>query len=548
MHEVTLSTSFRKILMSTQELDTSVRLRSERLSTGRKVNKIQDNPDVYFASQHLKKYADTLNGDIADNLEFGVRTISTAIKGVKNIRSLVGTLEGVVQNAEDGVGVKDAAKQFDEVLEQINKMAEDSHFHGTNLLKQKEDPTSCKDRTDNLRLRVGNSKNALYDVKGQFAGNDYSFAFLYDPTIIYRPNENGTAIHRDRINQAFMSVNMGEYQPPEKLGNLDNVSIQFRINNGGPPLQQFNSIGDANGDGVVGSGEGFEADFVLDNSTGTADATNISFNNATIISNPAFNFFINTSAPLGDAPAGTIITTDATSDLDCNIPITVPNGTEFYIELDFTVDGITYTNQRFGPAIVGQITSGMTVQRENTNDPIPTPQSFDLLDVDCHKVKDNIQDSFPVWAYTDRVSIQGADYENDMYFLNFADAGQEQEQNTFFMGAKRDGVGLFNSWVYQGLENTEGRAGALMHISEAKDRLLQIEKHFETDATILTSRAEFNEKSALIHEIGADKLILLDLEEESAKLTSERTRLMLSQQSLRKVALSYQSTLELLSA
>lgn len=545
MERVALDPTFRNVLTSTRELDASLRARSERLATGKRVNHIYDDPKAYFTAQRLADQASHLNGDIADNLAYGIRTIQTAIKGVEHIKSLVGTLEGIVQQASNSEHTKYAALQFDEVIAHINRMAEDSSYQSTNLLKKDGTPQNCKDRTHDLKLRVGNGANAFHNVKGQFSGNSYTFAFLYDPTIVWNVNEDGTALNRARLDQQFMNVNMGKYTPELDLGPLDNIQLRFRISNTpGDPLRQFHTNGDSNGNGVVESGEGFEVDFILDNSGGTEDANNISFSGAQIISAPAFNFTFNTSANLGNAPAGSTVVTDTAADLDANIPGAVPNGTEFTIQIDLTVNGVTYDNVEFGPLTVGAITSGQRLDPVEPDFSIDTPQSFTLMDVECYKVNDNTSPNFPDWAYSDRVKVHGADYEKDMYFLDFLD-GQENSQ-TFFVGARRDGVGIFHSWMYEDLSTDEGRQGAKRHISEAQERLLHIEKRFQTDIKMMTERANFNENMALLYEQGGDDLVIANLNDEMAKFVSEKTRLMLAHKSLKDVALSYDEHLRML--
>jgi len=137
------------------------------------------------------------------------------------------------------------------------------------------------------------------------------------------------------------------------VGNLNNVQMVVRfpgVNCGGGCL-------DNNSNGVAGAGDGFEIDFLLTNLT-SQPATNVSYTNAAVSTSWIFGF--NTSGILADAPAGGTTRTDDVEDLDLDIPLGTPDGTQFNITVDFSSDGQT-TSLTFGPFTVGSITHNQVI-------------------------------------------------------------------------------------------------------------------------------------------------------------------------------------------
>ncbi len=311
LSDISLTSGMRGSLLSLQGISKSIDHTQERLSTGRKVNSALDNPTNFFASQAHTNRASDLNGR-KDGIREAIQQLFAANNGITAISSLLEAAKGLGNAA---LGTADQASrdafsmQFDETLSQINTIANDSNYRGTNLLK-----------SDSLNLNFSESTNAsTLNVTGVEATNV--------GLLVSKANSGGTPV-----------------------GNISNVSLVIRFN------PNYNTLGDLNSDGVLQAGEGTEIDFKMVND-GTATAQNVSFSNATI--STGWSFAFNASANLGNVTAGSTVITDSGSDLDLNIPAGT-NGTQFTISLDFTSDGVT-KNLTFKPLTVGSITNGQVL-------------------------------------------------------------------------------------------------------------------------------------------------------------------------------------------
>jgi flagellin len=302
----------RSNLLSLQQTAGMINLTQNRLASGKKVNTPLDNPTNFFAAQaHLSRADDLLARK--DGMGETVQIVRAADAGIKAITSLIDSAKGVVNAAmatSDTSDWKEYAGTFDTLLTQITQLASDSGYRGTNLLT-----------SDSLTVEFGaRSGTATMGIVGS------------------------------NITSQGLGILKTYPEQTTSVGNLDNVSLVIRFN------PQSDSRGDVNGNGVIEEGEGTEIDFRLQN-TGSQAATNVGFSNAQISN--GWNFLYNTSATMGDVPAGATVVTDMGSDLDLNIP-SGSNGTSLSITMDFTADGET-KHLTFGPMIIGSITNGQTL-------------------------------------------------------------------------------------------------------------------------------------------------------------------------------------------
>lgn len=139
MADVTLTAALRSNLLSiqgTQKLLDSTQL---RLATGLKVNSALDNPSAFFASQSLTNRANDLNR-LLDGQGQAIQVLKAADEGIKQITSFLEQAQAIAQEAQDQLNADPAADvsslgaSFDEVLAQIDSLAGDSGYRGTNLV------------------------------------------------------------------------------------------------------------------------------------------------------------------------------------------------------------------------------------------------------------------------------------------------------------------------------------------------------------------------------------------------------------------------------
>lgn len=139
--DIHLTAGIRNNLLLLQQTSTLLDRTQQRLATGNKVNSALDGPVSYFASKGLTQRSDDLNL-IKDQMDQAVSTIKGADTAVTKIESFIEQLKGMVTQAEGNLGNdansvalrKKLADDYNTVLRQIDKLAQDSTYQGKNLL------------------------------------------------------------------------------------------------------------------------------------------------------------------------------------------------------------------------------------------------------------------------------------------------------------------------------------------------------------------------------------------------------------------------------
>jgi flagellin-like hook-associated protein FlgL len=135
INDISLTAGMRANLISLQGTVDLLNRTQERLATGKKINTALDGPTAYFASQSLLARASDL-AVLKDGMGQAIQTIKAADAGIKGITELIEAAKGLAQSArtEDSTGRADLAAQFDALMGQIDDLATDSGYQGTNLL------------------------------------------------------------------------------------------------------------------------------------------------------------------------------------------------------------------------------------------------------------------------------------------------------------------------------------------------------------------------------------------------------------------------------
>jgi flagellin-like hook-associated protein FlgL len=108
----------------------------DRLSSGKKVNSALDNPTNFFAAQQHTARANDIAGR-KDSMGEAIQTVKTGSKGIDSITTLIQAAQGIAQAALSTSDTTQRAQyvtQYNAVISQINTMASDSGYRGTNLL------------------------------------------------------------------------------------------------------------------------------------------------------------------------------------------------------------------------------------------------------------------------------------------------------------------------------------------------------------------------------------------------------------------------------
>jgi flagellin-like hook-associated protein FlgL len=137
MSDINLSGATRTNLLALQRTTDLIARTQERLSTGLKVNSAIDDAIAYFQAKSLTDRA----GDLAvlkDDIDQGVSSVETAAQGLQSIVDVVEQMKGVALSAKSDADVSNrskAAMQFNDLRTQLDNLANDASYKGTNLIK-----------------------------------------------------------------------------------------------------------------------------------------------------------------------------------------------------------------------------------------------------------------------------------------------------------------------------------------------------------------------------------------------------------------------------
>jgi flagellin-like hook-associated protein FlgL len=157
MSDITLSAGVRNNLLALQNAADLFTQTSNRLATGKKVNSALDNPNSFFTAQSLQGRASDLS-NLLDAQSNAVQTVQAANQGITSIQKLVDSAKALANQAlqtTDTATRSDLATQFGTLLTQIDQLAGDSGFNGTNLLKG-----------DNLTVTFNETGTASLSITG----------------------------------------------------------------------------------------------------------------------------------------------------------------------------------------------------------------------------------------------------------------------------------------------------------------------------------------------------------------------------------------------
>lgn len=134
---VNLSSATRTNLLALTKTTSLIGKTQERLSTGLKVNSAVDNAIAFFQARSLNDRATDLK-NLKDDIDIGVSTLETAVSGIESIQALVSQMKGLALAAKSDADTTNRSKsavQFNDLRGQLDNLANDSSFRGTNLIK-----------------------------------------------------------------------------------------------------------------------------------------------------------------------------------------------------------------------------------------------------------------------------------------------------------------------------------------------------------------------------------------------------------------------------
>ena len=140
-NSISLTAGVRSNLLLLQKTTSLLETTQVRLATGNKINSALDGPAAFFAAKGLTQRAGDLDG-LKDGIGQAISTIKAGDEGITAIEKLVEQARGLTTQALGSLG-NDAnsvklrnslATQFNNVLRQIDGLAQDAGYQGKNLL------------------------------------------------------------------------------------------------------------------------------------------------------------------------------------------------------------------------------------------------------------------------------------------------------------------------------------------------------------------------------------------------------------------------------
>jgi flagellin-like hook-associated protein FlgL len=148
--KIALSAGVRSNLLSLQNTTRSIGTTQTRLSSGLKVNSALDDASAFFTSVALNNRASDLN-TLKSDIDLSISTIESAINGIDGITELVQQAKGLANQAKatgDTAEKSTLAVQFNALLTQIDDLANDASFNGTNLIQASPDTLTVEFNED----------------------------------------------------------------------------------------------------------------------------------------------------------------------------------------------------------------------------------------------------------------------------------------------------------------------------------------------------------------------------------------------------------------
>jgi len=137
INDITLTAGMRNTLNSLQQTASLFDRTQTRLASGKKVNSALDDPINFFAAKGYTDRASDLNS-LKDGMAEAIQAVKAADSGISSITELISQQKSLANSALATTNTTTRASyatQFDALRTQIDQIATDSIYKGTNLLK-----------------------------------------------------------------------------------------------------------------------------------------------------------------------------------------------------------------------------------------------------------------------------------------------------------------------------------------------------------------------------------------------------------------------------
>ena len=187
-NDITLTTAVRSNLLQLQRTSSLVNRTQDRLASGLEVGSPIDGASAFFTAGALNNRADDFQA-LRDDVDLGISAVAAAIDGLDAITELVEQAKGLANNAKatgDTSEQSTLAVQFNDILSQIDDLANDSSFNGTNLVQASPDNLTIdfnEDASSTLTISGLDSTTASTGLNIANATNNFADSTAIDTAI-----------------------------------------------------------------------------------------------------------------------------------------------------------------------------------------------------------------------------------------------------------------------------------------------------------------------------------------------------------------------------
>lgn len=156
INDINLAGGMRSNLINLQNVSMLQGRTTQRLATGKRVNSAVDDASAYFAAQNHRNRASDLAAR-KDTMGEAIQTVKAGLQGIEGITKLVEQMKGLAASARSASTADRAtlAGQYDDLRTQIDQLAADSGYKGTNFLD-----------SDNLTVDFNEDSSSSLTVSG----------------------------------------------------------------------------------------------------------------------------------------------------------------------------------------------------------------------------------------------------------------------------------------------------------------------------------------------------------------------------------------------
>ncbi|HET6159655.1 MAG TPA: flagellin [Dongiaceae bacterium] len=226
-NDIQLTAGIRTNLLLLQVTSEKIDRTQQRLATGNKINAAIDGAVAFFSSKGLNRRADDLS-QLKDSIGQSISTIKGADTGVTAIEGMLDQAKGLITSAYGSLGKdkasvdlrKSLSEQFNNLLRQVDKLADDANYQGKNLLLGsglRLDATSSSKSATNAITGVSNAR-----VTNVVSADDYVIDIGGDGAISANASDIANA-ERDR---GIQNLTIGGFAS-KTLGNFEDVVIKY---------------------------------------------------------------------------------------------------------------------------------------------------------------------------------------------------------------------------------------------------------------------------------------------------------------------------------